>query len=167
MNTYVEVVDYMKEHGCVPDGFNQWDLREEILHRYDRGLTVAHTALVLNCLPEDFDQWGIVDKNGWTVAHTAADLRKLPENFNQWDLRTMHGDTVIGRCIFVGKIPCKPFRQWWIQEKRKSVFEISLRKRGIYETKKWMAEEDWNLVVTDDGETCQEVYERLKNENLR
>ena len=38
-------------------------------------------------LPPDFDQWGIMDNEGWTVAHSAAFHGHLPPDFDRWDLK--------------------------------------------------------------------------------
>ena len=158
MNTYAEVVGYMKEHKCVPEGFAQWDLREEILLRYDAGRTVAHAAVFFNCLPKDFNQWQLADKNGWTVAHQAAALKMLPQNFNQWDLASNYNKTVAHAAADRGNLP-EGFNQWHLRDdKGETVFEAACySSKGLPQ---WF--KDWKLVITDDGETCQEIYERIK-----
>ena len=35
----------------------------------------------------DFDQWGIMNNEGWTVAHSAAFYGHLPLDFDRWDLK--------------------------------------------------------------------------------
>ena len=53
----------------------------------NEGWTVAHAAVRNGKLPPDFDQWGIMDGEGWTVAHEAALRGFLPPGFDRWELK--------------------------------------------------------------------------------
>jgi cytochrome c1 len=59
-----------------------------------RGLTVAHIVATYRCLPRFFKQWDMVDADGWSVAHVAALHGTLPDDFEQWSLTTFTGLTV-------------------------------------------------------------------------
>jgi hypothetical protein len=74
--------------GDLPAGFNQWGLAHQ-------GEAVAHAAAVYGYLPDDFDQWELLNINGWTVAHVAAAYKHLPANFSRWGLVSNDGQTVL------------------------------------------------------------------------
>ena len=126
MTTYEEVIEHVKIYGCLPEGFNQWDLVD------GDGWTVAHNLARHGNLPKGFNQWELKSRRGKTVAHFAATYKHLPDDFNQWHLIDSNNRTVFETMVFYYQ--------------------------GI---PKWF--KDWDLVITDDGETCQEIYERIKN----
>ena len=95
---------------------------------------MAHEAACRNCLSEDFNQ------------------------FNQWEsAANRYGRTVAHIGADLGYLP-KDFDQWHLKNsKGETVFETMLSNGGLL---KWF--NDWDLVITDDGETCKEIYERIK-----
>ena len=153
MKTYEEAIEYIKEHKCLPDGFDQWELTGG-----KNGWTVAHAAATNGCLPKDFTQWDLANDKGWTVAHAAACCGNLPKGFNQWKLRTRGGKTVAHFAATCKHLP-EDFSQWHLADNdNKTVFETMVHYYNSIP--KWF--KDWNLVITDDGETCKEVYGRIK-----
>ena len=150
MKTYKEVYNYMiNNHGKFPDGFDQWDLKDEY------GCTIAHIAAYHDYLPKDFNQWDLINDDGWTVAHSLAVYGAIPDNFNQWDIKNAKGWTVAHIAAMHKNIP-KGFNQWYLKSSQgESVFETMVH----YYIPDWF--DDWDMVVTDDGETCREVYERI------
>ena len=103
MKTYEEAIEYIKEHGCLPEGFDQWETKNKW------GSTLAHERAIYGHLPEGFAQWHLTNGKGVTVFEEFVSYgHDLPEWFN-----------------------------------------------------------DWDLVITDDGETCQEIYERIVKNGLQ
>lgn len=45
-------------------------------------------------LPDNFNEWGMVDESGWSVAHEAALYGHLPDGFEHMDLADRKGVTV-------------------------------------------------------------------------
>jgi hypothetical protein len=72
------------------------ELEHDVLLDRDKGITVAHLAAKLGCLPKDYDDWELCGQfnNGETVAHVAAAQGCLPEGFDKWDLKNGLGQTV-------------------------------------------------------------------------
>ena len=93
--SYEEDVDYMRIHERFPDGFNQWDLR---------------------------------NNNGWSVAFITAFRNRLPKGFDRWEIKESNNETIFEKVLRWKRLPD------WLN--------------------------DWDLVINDDGETCQEIYER-------
>jgi hypothetical protein len=60
----------------------QWDV---VIDAED-GETLAHFAIMWGPLPEDFDQWDLVNNLGVNVASVGAMHGHLPDDFNRWDL---------------------------------------------------------------------------------
>ena len=116
-----------------------------------------------NCFPEGFNQWELQDKSGWSmIAHTAALNGYLPKNFNQWHLKNKEGRTVAHMAIFSGCFP-KNFNQWYLKDDNgETVFEAMFHYRAI---SYWF--KDWDMVINDDGETCKEVYDRMRYEKIK
>jgi hypothetical protein len=78
-------------YGTLPKNFDKWSLRETA-----QGQTVAHIFAQHSDdpFPSDFDQWDMVNNDGWSVAHFAAAHGKLPKDFDQWNLIHPGGKTV-------------------------------------------------------------------------
>ena len=102
------------------------------------GCTLAHQAGELGIkihFPPDWDGWGLIDKYGYMVAYEFLKTKSLPEDFIRWDLKNAYGETLFETMLTINDLP------WG----RKPKFNC------------------WDLVITDDGETCQEIYERKQN----
>lgn len=56
-------------------------------------------------LPEDFNQWGLVNDRGWSIAYTAAINNNLPANFNNWELADIDGWTIAHDIALTGNLP--------------------------------------------------------------
>ena len=177
-------------YGCLPKGFNQWDLADNkgktivdyFVNRhsasvpewfdqwgvivedpvYNKPITIGHFLARQKRLPEGFSQWELADNNGWTIAHEAARVGKLPvKSFQNWTLADNKGWTVAHEIIKANKKISKKFHEWYVKDNRGiTVFDLLLRASSPFAIVKWFPEEDWDLVITDDGETCREVLEK-------
>ena len=131
MNTYKEAYEYMIKHKGLPDDFDQWDLRSD-----EEKPVLSHAK---------------------TIAHAAATWGYLPKDFNQWDLKDNDGWTVAHAAVYWLSLP-KNFNQWHLKDnKGDTVFETMAK--HYEKIPKWF--KDWDMVVTDDGETCKDICERI------
>ena len=100
-------------------------------------------------------QWLVI------IVHCAAFSQILPGDFNQWGLADKSW-TVAHVAAYYDNLP-KDFNQWYLKNSRnETVFEIMICYNEFIP--KWF--KDWNLVITDDGETCKEIYERIIKERF-
>ena len=82
----------------------------------------------------------------------------FPEEFDQWDLRNQAGSTIAHAYVWRYPLP-KTFDKWYLKNHNNTpVFVFWYHVNG--EIPDWF--NDWDMVITDDGETCREVYERIK-----
>lgn len=113
-----------------PERFDRWDIW---LDEYNE--TLAHYAALFHWLPKEFDQWNLKDNSGRTVAHSLAEYLKddqsFPPNFHQWGLLNRYNRTVF-ECLATN---------------------INGNKRALREFT------DWDMVITENGETCNDIYE--------
>lgn len=68
-------------------------------------------------IPEDFQDWGLADKDGRTVAHEAASRGTLTASFDQWSLALPNGRTVAHVVAGYGGLP-HDFDQWSLADEK-------------------------------------------------
>ncbi|MDR1039366.1 MAG: hypothetical protein LBR80_04225 [Deltaproteobacteria bacterium] len=78
----VEEMMAAAEHGTLPEGFGDWDARD------DAGVSVAEVAAMYGNLPADYPDWDkeVPGDGGITLAHLAAAAGGLPSGFSRWDI---------------------------------------------------------------------------------
>jgi hypothetical protein len=119
--------------------------------------TLAHRIadMDINFLPEGFDQWKLVDGDGWMVAHYAARRGHLPYNFVKWYLRTqtIEHDSVAHIAAKYGQIPENfPSECWRIKNRLgDSVAHIAAGKGYLPRDFK-----DWGL-TDKDGDSVAHI----------
>ncbi|MDR1856615.1 MAG: hypothetical protein LBR22_05585 [Desulfovibrio sp.] len=97
-------------HGLLPEGFDQWDLKDS------NGEIVANYAACAGHLPKGFRHWGLKNDRGLAVAHVAASERRLPEDFDQWEVRHGMGLSVAHMAADNGTLPLDvPERVWMLR----------------------------------------------------
>lgn len=167
MRTYEEAYRYMKKHGYLPKGFDQWDLAN------NEGWALAHeVAKYPDSLPDSFKGWDWADKQGTTVAHemmTKGNYEQLYRiGFSQWDLRDNEKWTIAHMAAENGVV-IPNFHQWGLKTTAgHSVMHIlywnSFRFKKIIDVKSQFT--DWDLVIDEKGNTCRDLWEEYEKESL-
>jgi hypothetical protein len=164
--------------GGLPEGFTQWSIAD------NDGRTVAHDMMYFwykephfdhmrsaeekeqwaeaheapgARVPESFEHWGLVDKNGWTVAHEAATAGILPASFTQWDMVDNRGRIIAFVAAEHAPLPVS-FTQWDMVTKggRTVAHVVAAHGRPPIGPSQW-DKATW-LLTDDDGTTVLQEY---------
>jgi hypothetical protein len=105
-------------------------LQKEDLLKEEENQNRFHILALALQLPEDFEEWELLDEYGDTVAHVAAKSGALPEGFNRWDLMNHEGETVAHVAAKTRLLVLhKKFNQWeMVNKKGETVAEVFVDK---------------------------------------
>lgn len=194
--TYNKAALYLEEFKDLPEDFDQWDLRNEsrrtvahiaAYHGYHphppdspiwgfsdyNGETVARWVAQHSRLPEDFIQWNLsVNKSNYPIVLWAAAMGGLPASFTQWDMPKGKDIRTAAEVAAMYITLPKDFHRWDIPclEKKHTVLEEFLKrslgksKEEFLKVAEWFT--DWDMVIDENGRTCRDVYERIKEGGL-